>query len=199
MIDYWTRQGTHQNETRSPLLNLGKLLEDTGRLVEAEQILIKALQTSKQIYGLEHWETLNVMYSLGHGLNDMARFREAKIVLEQQVLLGKERLGEFHYTTLHGVSALSKALRGLELYGECEKYLTYYASCWGAMSDDDAKKFVKKLAEFYYQREKFDQVEIWCRLLLQQNERSLGKLHETTLKSASELADVLYQQDKTIE
>ena len=54
MIDYWTRKGTHQNETRSPLLNLGKLLEDTGRLVEAEQILIKALQTSKQIYGLEH-------------------------------------------------------------------------------------------------------------------------------------------------
>tara|TARA_R110002060_G_scaffold8349_2_gene12390 strand:- start:565 stop:1332 length:768 start_codon:yes stop_codon:yes gene_type:complete len=67
------------------------------------------------------------------------------------------------------------------------------------MSDDDAKKFVKKLAEFYYQWEKFDQAEIWCRLLLQQNERSLGKLHETTLKSASELADVLYQQDKTIE
>ncbi|PVH82050.1 TPR-like protein [Cadophora sp. DSE1049] len=199
LIEHWARKGNHQHEMLSPMVNLGWLLRDTARLVEAEETVREALKLSKRIYGVGHWETLNVMSALGRVLNDMGRFKEAKSVLEKQIGLSKEHLGEFHYTTLHGALDLGIALEGLGLFQECEDLLRYYASRLEDISGDSSEEVVRDLAKFLYRQGKFAQAEVWQRLLLQQDERTFGRFHEETLLSILTIADILKRQRQFIE
>ncbi|KAH7411039.1 hypothetical protein BKA64DRAFT_704147 [Cadophora sp. MPI-SDFR-AT-0126] len=195
LIEHWTRN-RHQDEILSPVVNLGLLLLGAGRLVEAEETVRQALEISERIYGEGHWETLNTMSALGRVLNDMGRYKEAKSVFERQIGLSKENLGEFHFTTLDGAIGLSITLQGLGLIDESEKNLVYYASRLEDLSGDSSQQLVGDLADLYQRQERFDQAEVWRRLLLRQNEQTFGKFHEKTLLSLSFLADVLKMQGK---
>ncbi len=85
---------------------LGKLYQNQGKLVEAEQMYQRALQGFEKAWGLEHMLTLTIVNNLGCLYKDQGKLVEAEQMF-QRALQGKEKVwGLEHTSTLTTVNNL---------------------------------------------------------------------------------------------
>ena len=85
---------------------VGRMLEDQGRLEEGEVVYRRGLVGRERVSGVDHPETLALVNNLGSLLQDQGKLEEAE-VLYRRALEGSERvLGVDHLNTLTSVNNL---------------------------------------------------------------------------------------------
>lgn len=112
--------GDDDPRTLDSINNMGFLLQDLGRLVEAEEYLNEAVIGSQRILGNEHPDTLTSMNNLASLLLQLGKLPEAEAI-QRAVLDGRTRvLGERDPATLRALTNLATVLHTSARYTEAE-------------------------------------------------------------------------------
>ena len=102
------------------LSQVGRLLQDQGKLGEAEPLLRAALEGRREVLRERHPDTLSSMNNLGLLLRDQGKLGEAEPVLRPALEGRREVLGERHPDTLSSMNNLASLLYAHGKLGEAE-------------------------------------------------------------------------------
>jgi tetratricopeptide (TPR) repeat protein len=106
--------------TSNLLWNLASLLNDQGRLVEAEPLRREQLEAHRRKHGDEHPSTLGSINNLAILLKDQGKLGDAE-PLYREALAGKRRtLGDEHPSTLMSINNLAILLSDQGKLGDAE-------------------------------------------------------------------------------
>jgi tetratricopeptide (TPR) repeat protein len=102
------------------LRRIGQCQHTLGQYRAAEETHREALPLSEELYGTEHWQTLDIMHDIGYTLDGQMRYAEAETMHRQVLLFSEKVMGKEHRDTLMGMSHLGHALVHQEKYAEAE-------------------------------------------------------------------------------
>jgi tetratricopeptide (TPR) repeat protein len=86
--------------------NLGNLYSDQGKLVEAEKMYIRALDSKEEALGPDHTSTLDTVHNLGELYRDQSKLAEAEKMYIRALASKEMALGSKHTSTLNTVNNL---------------------------------------------------------------------------------------------
>ena len=90
--------------------NLGRLLQDQGKLSEAEPLYREALKVSRRTLGDTHSNTLSGINNLGGLLQYQGKLSEAEPLFREALDALRRTLGETHPNTLSSINNLASLL-----------------------------------------------------------------------------------------
>jgi tetratricopeptide (TPR) repeat protein len=178
---------------------LADLYMDQGRVGEAEQMFIQALQGKTEVLGPTHAITLDTVNSLGLLYAYSSKLCEAEKLYEQ-ALRGKEKLhGLTHLSTLATVNNLGNLYRAQDKLDKAEQTLQRalhgYEEALGP-NDPSTLSAVHNLGNLYADQGKLDKAEKMYERALRGNEEAFGPTHVTTLQTVNNLGTLYEKQSK---
>ncbi|OWT42553.1 tetratricopeptide repeat domain protein [Pochonia chlamydosporia 170] len=179
--------------------NLGVLYADQGKLQEAEEMYLRALQGYEKALGRDHTSTLDTVNNLGVLYADQGKLQEAE-EMHLRALQGKEKaLGPDHTLTLdtvHNLGVLYK-IQG-KLQEAEEMYLRALQGKEKALGRDHTSTLdtVHNLGVLYADQGKLQEAEEMYLRALQGYEKALGQDHASTLRTVNNLGNLYADQGK---
>ncbi len=99
--------GSEHPSTLVSMNNLASLLQDQGKLAEAEPLFRRALETQQLTLGSEHPDTLTSLSNLASLLQDQGKLAEAEPLYRRALEARERTLGLEHLDTLISVNNLA--------------------------------------------------------------------------------------------
>jgi tetratricopeptide (TPR) repeat protein len=181
---------------------LGRLLQQQGKLPEAEQLLRRAFEGREQLFGARHLDTLGSAHNLGLVLRGQGRLAEAELLV-RHALEGREQLlGASHEHTLESVSKLGTVLLAQRSLEGAEQL--FRRALEGEQTQLGVRHLgtlatVNSLATVLKDQGKLPEAERLYRRALEGREQQLSASHPDMLLSVSGLGLVLQAQGKLAE
>ena len=181
---------------------LGRLFDDQGKLVDAEQLYQRALQGREKAWGPEHSSTLDIANNLGSIYKSQGKLVEAE-QLYQRALQGREKAwGPEHTSTLETVNNLGILYKNQGKLVEAEQMyhraLQGYEKTWGS-EHTSTLKTVNNLGALYVSQGKLIEAEQMYQRALQGKEKAWGLEHTSTLETVNNLGVLYANQGKLVE
>ena len=110
ILDYRSYSSGDEKSQRDLLSNVGECFKLTGKYIEAEQMLQRALKLKEKALGKEHPDTLQTMNNLAVTLSIQCCYKEAGKMYLQALQLQEKVLGKEHPDTLHTMHSLAVTL-----------------------------------------------------------------------------------------
>ncbi|PQE27753.1 hypothetical protein CJF31_00009986 [Rutstroemia sp. NJR-2017a BVV2] len=181
---------------------LGYLYREQGKLVEAEQMYQRALQSYEKELGPEHRSTLDTVNNLGVLYAGQGKLVEAE-QMYQRALQGKEKeLGPEHRSTLDTVNNLGVLYREQGKQVEAEQM--YQRALQGKEKElgpehRSTLDTVNNLGVLYAGQGKLVEAEQMYQRVLQGYEKELGPEHGSALDTVNNLGVLYRKQGKLVE
>ena len=103
--------GVDHRNTLISVSNLGSLLQEQGKLEEAETLFRRALTVNERVLGTDHPDTLNSVGWLGSLLHDQGKLEEAEAMYRRSLEASERVLGGDHPGTLSSTNNLGSLLK----------------------------------------------------------------------------------------
>jgi tetratricopeptide (TPR) repeat protein len=176
--------------------SLGTLLEDQGKMKEAEVVYHRALDGKEKSLGSEHTSTLRTVNNLGILFRKQGKLKEAE-VMYQRALDGQEKsLGPEHTSTLATVNNLGilywKQGKLKEAEAMYQRTLDGYKKSLGP-EHPSTLETVNNLGVLYEKQGRLKEAEAMYQRALDGFRKSHGPEHPSTLISINNLG-VLYRE-----
>ncbi|KAM0164160.1 hypothetical protein ACHAPG_000911 [Botrytis cinerea] len=181
---------------------LGNLYSDQGKLTEAEEMYLRALEGREKAFGLDHTSTLDTVNNLGNLYSNQGKLAEAE-VMYHRALEGREKaFGVDHTSTLdtiHNIGVLYKKQGKLaEAEVMYHRALEGYKKAFGA-DHTSTLDTIYNLGILYFDQGKLAEAEaMYCRAL-EGREKAFGLDHTSTLDTVNNLGNLYSNQGKLAE
>ena len=194
--------GEGHPDTLTSIDSLGLLLQDQGRLAEAEPYCREALERRRRALGEEHPDTLLSLSNLGSLLQARGKLDEAEKVTREALERRRRALGEEHPDTLISMSNLGVLLRLQGKLDEAERYtreaLEKRRRALGEEHPDTLLS-INNLGVLLRMQGKPDEAGTYTREALEKYRRVLGEEHPRTLNAIGNMGVQLWEQGKPAE
>ncbi|KAI8948859.1 hypothetical protein F4801DRAFT_591546 [Xylaria longipes] len=182
--------------------SLGNLYSDQGRLLEAEDMYLRALQGKEKAWGPDHTSTLNTVNNLGLLYMDQGRLREAEDMY-LRALQGKEKAwGPDHTSTLDTVNNLGLLYMDQGRLREVEdmylRALRGKEKAWGP-DHTLTLNMVNNLGNLYAIQGRLLETEDMYLRALRGKEKAWGPDHTSTLDTVNNLGLLYKNQGRLLE
>jgi len=177
--------------------NLALLLQDQGKLSEAEPLYREALEESQRSFGDTHPDTLISINNLAMLLQDQGTLDEAEPLLRKALEVKRRTLGDTDPKTLTSINNLGMLFKDQGKLDEAEPLLREaLEGRRGRLghTHPDTLTSNKNLASLLEAQGKLSEAEPLFREALEVSRRTLGDTHPDTLRSISNLAFLLQDQ-----
>lgn len=182
--------------------NLALLYSDLGRLDEAEVLLTKVMEESRERRGHKHVDTLTDMNNLASVKNKKGDYLEAEKLLREVLAAYRDVFGAQHPSTLTGIRNLGIVLQEQGRYEEAETLLraalSGHRKVFGEYHPHSFDS-VDGLGLLLQKRGKYSEAEAHHRQSLQGRCEVLGDRHPDTLMSLDNLGTALLAQGNNVE
>ena len=182
--------------------NLAGLLQDQGKLNEAEPLYREALEALRPTLGDTHPFTLISISNLGRLLQDQGKPNEAEPLLMDALEGSRRTLGDNHPDTLTSINNLASLLQAQGKLTEAEplfrEALEGLRRTLGDTHPNTLSGF-NNLASFLKTQGKLNEAEPLYREALEARRRTLGDTHPETLTSINNLGSLLEAEGKLSE
>ncbi len=118
--------GEDHPHTLISINNIGLLLQEQGKLGEAEPLLREALQRRRRVLGDDHPGTLISINNMGSLLQEQGKLDQAEPLLREALTGRRKKLGPAAVPTTQTAGKLVKVLSGLHRDGEADAILKEY-------------------------------------------------------------------------
>jgi len=193
------QRGGEDPDTLQALSELGRQLVSLDRYAEAEERLLRAIETQRRVLSDEHVDTLSSIDYLGALYQAMGRLDDAESLM-REVLEGKRRtLGDEDTRTLTSQTNLGALLQLRGRYQEAEPLLRAALSGQRRAVGDEAQSTLmalNNLGSVLIAQGRVADAEPYFREYLETARRVLGDRHKTTLVALNNLANVLQEQNE---
>ena len=194
--------GEDHPDTLQSLHDLGEMLENQGKLAEAETCYRDALTRRRKVLGEEHRATLGSMVSLGNLLRSRGAFAEAEPLLVSAVEKFRRVLGDADRDTLVAINCLGflYVVQG-KLAATEPLWREAYEKGLAALGEDDPDVLVwtNNLAGLLQEQNKLKEAEVLFRQAVAKYRRIRGDEYPDTLRAIGTLAASLYLQRRCAE
>ena len=181
---------------------VGQLLQDQGKLFEAEPYRREALTASRATLGDKHADTLGAMSNLASLLKVQGKVREAERLFRQVLTGRRETFGLRHSSTVAATSDLGSVLQDQGRLDDAEplhrEVLEIQRETLGN-NDHNTMCSISKLGLLLKDKGNVQEAEELYREALAARRRTIGDRHPSTLVSLSTLAGALRDQGKLME
>lgn len=181
---------------------LATLLRRSGRMEEAEQVLLPVLDFQTREYGADSPERAFVLYDLGLVYKEKGDYTRAERCYLESLEIRERTLGREHNLyawSLTGLAGLYKSMRNYPLSEEYYlKALEVRALVRGKTHTDYAST-LNNLGGLYVEWNRLEEAAQCLREALDIREKVLGRQHPLYANGVSNLAGVLYSQRKISE
>ena len=190
-----------EDERRASTLqfNLAKLLQDCGRLVEAEVLMRERLEVERRTIGGEHKNSLASIGQLASILRDQGKLAEAEPLCREDLDSSRRTLGDAHPDTLNSINNLAMLLQAQGKLAEAEPlYREALEGRRRTLGDAHLSTLtsIHNLASLLKAQGKLAEAEPLYREALDGSRRTLGDAHPHTLISINNLAMLLKAQGR---
>ncbi len=194
--------GDDSAEAISAMDNLAAVLDDTGKVAEAEALYREALDRSRRVLGSKHEETQRLQSNLGKLLRDHGRSAEAEPLWRDALQYANEVFGENDPVTIGLLNNLSVLLYTKGQFAEAEP-LARDALKRGrlALGDDhpDTINMINNLAALLVDKHELADGGNLYTEGLERSRRVMGEDHPLTQRMRNNLGAVLLRQEKYVE
>lgn len=188
---------------------LGTYMYERALLIEAEPLLLQALETSKRILSTEHIDTARCLMELGRLYHVQGKYKEAESLLTQALAIRQQVLGLEHSDVAESLSLLGVLYRVQGEYKEAEPLLLHALAIREQMlgpEHPDTAQSLNDLAHLYRIQSKYPEAESLYKRALTIRKQLFGSEHPETADSLNGLAflyriqgryadaELLYQQ-----
>lgn len=188
--------------TSTLINNLATLLQELGRVAEAESLYRDALASRREYKGDKHPKTLLTMCNLAQLLQQNGGAEEAEALLRDAYEARLEKLGEKHPMTLSVMHSLGKVLKGLGDVDAAEPMLRSALAMRTEILGEHHKDTIatlKLLGLLLHDAGKLDEAEPLFHQELEAMRAVAGPRHPDTLVSMNNMALLLQDMDKVDE
>ncbi|KAM0712532.1 hypothetical protein Q7P37_011629 [Cladosporium fusiforme] len=178
---------------------VGVVVRDEGRVEEARQLQIKAVETLTQTLGEEDRQTLFAMDDLVRTLMEQGSWEQANELASRAVESRKKALGEEHRDTLNSMRRLAATWRRQGRLIDAENlYQRILRLRRNENGDSDSESLDVKhnLALVYLDQGRLEEAEKLQMEMLKATRSALGDEHEATMRSMSNLARTYHATGK---
>ena len=191
--------GPVSNESAMAQLQLAALLQQQGKLTEAEALCRRQLNQHRANLGDNHVMTLNVMTLLVCILNDQGKYSEAEPMGRNAVAGFEAHYGPTDDVTLVATNGLAIVLQKQQKISEAEelfrKVLRIRTAKLGA-AHPHTLEVMQNLAISLDEQNKFGEAEVLFQTVLVGRKATLGEGHPSTLGTMCNFATLLSKQNK---
>ena len=194
--------GEDHPDTLFSINNMGSLLQDQGKLSEAEHYIRESLEKSRRVLGEEHLDTLLSISNLSVLLLYEGKLGEAESYVREALEKRRRVLGEDHPDTLISINNLGLLLLGQGKLSEAEPYVREsLEKSRRVLGEDhpDTLISINNLGTLLQNQGKLSEAEPYFREALEKRRRVLGEEHPDTLNSINNLGLLLQAQGKLSE
>ena len=181
---------------------LGNLYSDQGKLAEAEEMYLRALEGKEKAFGLDHISTLNTINNLGILYFDQGKLAEAEETYLQALKGYEKAFGLDHISTLDTVNNLGILYFDQGKLAEAEvmycRALEGYKKALGA-DHTSTLDTVHNLGILYFDQGKLAEAEVMYFRALEGCEKALGADHTSTLDIIHNIGVLYEKQGKLVE
>ena len=185
----------HDERAGSALQNsLATLLQDFGRLSEAEPLFRESLEVRRRTLGGTHPSALVSIYNLGSLLRDRGDLDSAEPLLREALDGCRRTLGDAHPSTLTSIASLGRLLQARgDLDGAEPLYREALDVCRRTLGDAHPSTLtsINNLCSLLLDRSDLGGAEPLYREALDSCRRTLGDTHPSTLNSINNLSALL--------
>ncbi|GIL97243.1 hypothetical protein Vretimale_2968 [Volvox reticuliferus] len=178
------------------------LMQDQGKLDEAEELLRRALVARETFHGPSHVDTMRCMNNLAGLLEAQGKLEEAEALLRKTAELAASSLGPSHAYTATALSNLGVALRKAGKLDEAEELfktaLEIREKLLGPLALDTAAS-LSDMTMLMLDQERLTEAEPLFRRILDIRQLVLGPDHRDTAVSLCDLANLLVQMDRPVD
>jgi tRNA A-37 threonylcarbamoyl transferase component Bud32 len=199
---YRNANGSEALETLAAANDLALLLQDEGKVVEAELLFRQNLEARRRIQGPDHPDTLDLMHNLANLLRDGGKQAEAEPLLRQALEARRRLSGPDHLHTLAAVNGLALLLQDQGKLTEAEILFRQNVEARRRVQGrdhPDTLTAVNNLIQLLESQGKLAEAEPLCRQNLEGRRRVSGPDHTDTLTAVGLLASLLREQGKQAE
>ena len=191
--------GDDHPETLIAVNNLGSLLQEQGKLDEAEAYYREALEGRRLVLGSDHQVTLVSLNNMGLLLKNLGRLDEAETYFRVALEGHRRVLGDDHPKTLNALSKMGLLHKDMGYLEEAERYTR--AALEGqrrVLGDDHSQTLVSisNMGSLLQTQGRLEEAERFKREALEGLRRTLGNDHFSTLIAINNLGFLLKTQGK---
>jgi len=194
--------GEQNPDTLKSINRLGNLLQDEGKLAEAEPYLREALEKRRRLLGEEHPDTLESINALGVLLAAQGKLDDAEKYYREALAKRRRVLGEEHPGTLEVIANLSALLQAQGKLSEAEPLLREALEKHRRVLGEEHKDtldLISNMGMLLRAQGKLVEAEPYLRDALEKHRRVLGEEHPNTLGSINNMCVLLQSQGKLSE
>ncbi|KAH7418662.1 hypothetical protein BKA64DRAFT_691181 [Cadophora sp. MPI-SDFR-AT-0126] len=182
--------------------NFGDIFTDQGKLAEAEEMYIRALEGCEKALGPDHTSTLDTVNNLGMLYKDQGKLAKAEKMYIRALQGREEALGPDHTSTLQTVNNLGILYKDQGKLVEAEQiYIRALQGKEKALGPDHTSTLdtVHNLGFLYSDQGKLVEAEKMYIRALEGCEKALGPDHTSTLGTVNNLGMLYKDQGKLAE
>ncbi len=176
-------------------VTIGSMHKQLGDFAQAEVHLEQALETTEELLGADHRDTIKAAFKLGVLRWHQERLDEAERLLQHVLDVQRRDLGSEHRDTLGTMFALALVLERFEgRTADAEELMRSSFEGRRALLGDshaDTLESLNGLAQFLTERRRFEEALVHQRQALEGRRRVEGETHPNTLAAANNLARIL--------
>lgn len=194
--------GEEHPDTLASINSMGVLLQDQGKLSEAEPYFRDALEKSRRVLGQEHPSTLSAINNLGTLLKAQGRLDDAEPYYREALEKLRRVLGDEHPNTLTSISNLGSLLKAQGKLAEAEPlYREALEKQRRVLGDGHPLTLgsIHNLGIVLRDQGRLSEAEPYVREATEKRRRVLGEAHPDTLNSINNLGALLYTQGRLAE
>ena len=181
------------------LWRVGSFLREDGKYQQAADVLTKAVETVKMVWGIESYETLTATLRLASVYDYQGRFQDALTLRHEVVDVSLRLYGEHDAATLDAMGCLASSYNVLGRWKEeiilREKALNGQRELFG-IDDIRTLTSVSNLADTYRRLGRLEESVALGEECLEATKKILGENHTDTLLTMSSLAIAYSHQDR---
>jgi tetratricopeptide (TPR) repeat protein len=201
-LDIGLEMDLDEKRTASLWAELGEAYYDEGRWAEAEELVVRVMETRTRVLGKEHPDTLSSMANLAATYRDQGRWTEAE-ELDVRVMETSTRvLGKEHPDTLCSMANLAATYRNQGRWTEAEKLdVRVMETRMRVLGKEhpDTLSSMANLAATYWNQGRWTEAEELEVRVMETRTRVLGEEHPDTLSSMANLAATYWNQGRRTE
>ena len=182
--------------------DLAGLLHETNRLGEAEQLMRRALEIGRAVWGSRPQLVAVLMNNLAALLSDTCRLEEAERLMRRALEIGMATLGDQHPNLAVHLNNLADLLLRTKRVKEAEALLRQAVEIDEAVlegRDPVLAVHLNNLALLLCDTSRFEEAEQLLRRALEIEETTFGSQHPTVATSLNNLATLLHKTKRTKE
>ncbi|MGB4967342.1 MAG: tetratricopeptide repeat protein, partial [Candidatus Saccharimonadales bacterium] len=194
--------GPTRPDVVTSLDDLASVLQDQGKLAEAEELYRRALAITEKVSGPVHADTSTSLDNLASVLQDQGKFAEAEGLHRRALAITEKVSGPVHPDTSTSLNNLALVLQDQGKLAEAEglhRRALAITEKVSDLEDSETAASLNNLASVLHNQGKFAEAEELYRHALTISEKASGTDHPNTATSLDNLAVALQGQGKRTE